>query len=91
MLLIAVPVSNSFADDKPVMVPIAVDSAFIIDGFDSNDRTQVMINGYFPDTCYQVGPYDAYVNPRDNTVQIYQKAYLQRYVYGCYRSLPSGD
>lgn len=48
--------TQAFADD-PVPnppVPVQANDVFIPDGFDDNDETQVVLDGYLPDTCYRM-------------------------------------
>lgn len=62
-------------DTNPNTVTVAIQKAFIPEGFDDNDRTQVTVEGFFPNTCYKVGPYATKVDPKTRTITIQQQAY----------------
>ena len=71
---------QTMADDissgtTPNTVTVAIQKAFIPEGFDDNDRTQVTVEGFFPNTCYKVGPYATKVDPKTRTITIQQQAY----------------
>ncbi|MCB0405999.1 MAG: hypothetical protein KDD51_14550 [Bdellovibrionales bacterium] len=68
--------SNSVADVNPTVQSVPIERAFFIQGFDDTDVAQVVIKGVFPNTCYQMGPTDLWVNHRENRVEIKQLAYL---------------
>jgi hypothetical protein len=57
----------------PVLQPYGIAAAYVPSGFDDNDNAQVTVEGYFPNTCYKVGPTKAGV--RDGQVVIQQWAY----------------
>ncbi len=38
-------------------------------GFDTNDNSQVVLYGHFPDTCFQAGPAEALINGHDITIR----------------------
>lgn len=61
--------------EEPEKVSIALAGAYIPAGFDSNDRAELVIEGYFPNTCYRVGPVEKNVNSQTGEVVIRQTAY----------------
>jgi len=62
-------------ETTPNTVTVSIQRAFIPQGFDDNDRTQVTVEGFFPNTCYKVGPYATKVDPMSQTITIQQQAY----------------
>ncbi|MCB9255063.1 MAG: hypothetical protein H6617_10315 [Bdellovibrionaceae bacterium] len=74
-LIFAVNVQADDAD-KPVLQAVSAAKAFIPVGFDDNDQSQLVIAGRFPNTCYQVGPYDVKVDEADHTITVTQFAYV---------------
>ncbi|MEZ4750957.1 MAG: hypothetical protein R3B54_10145 [Bdellovibrionota bacterium] len=69
---------NANADDadKPVLQAVASVKAFVPVGFDDNDQSQIVIAGRFPNTCYQVGPYEVKVDDADKSITVTQYAYV---------------
>lgn len=68
----------AFADvpvEQPEKVSVALTEAYIPGGFDSNDRAQIVIEGYFPNSCYRVGPYEKQLNTSSQELNIRQTAY----------------
>jgi hypothetical protein len=59
-LLLALPLSIASAD-TPRGYPQLPERVFAPLGFDDNDNSQVVLYGYFPDSCYQAGPATASV------------------------------
>jgi hypothetical protein len=82
MLLSALLVGGvAVAEDsvqQPDTVSVPLSTAYIPGGFDSNDRAQVVVEGYFPNTCYRVGPYDKKMNASKKELAITQLAYKYR-------------
>src|SRR5690606_19009749 len=60
---------------RPVAVSVA--KAYVPQGFDNNDRTQIVIEGYFPNSCYRVGPNRAFKNAKGE-IEISQTAYVYK-------------
>jgi hypothetical protein len=69
----------SFGDQllptAPETVTVAFAKVFVPSGFDDNDRTQITIEGVFPNTCYKVGPYATQIDLKTRTITIQQQAY----------------
>ncbi len=57
---------------SPTKVNAPVDTIFIPDGFDDNDKVEIVLHGDFPSTCYKQG--DAEVNVDAVTKEIEVKA-----------------
>lgn len=74
-VLLSLAVSAGAAD-KPKLVRVPLTAAFIPQGFDSNDKAQVVLEGYFPSACYRLGPIKTSVNESTGTVQVEQWAYF---------------
>jgi len=49
---------------SPTLIPIQISDMYIPSGFDSNDDVQVVVEGWFPNTCYKLAPQDK------NTVKV---------------------
>jgi len=62
-------------DTSPEVVPMAIKTAYIPRGFDSNDNIQIVVEGYLPNTCYRVGPHSFRLDSRSKTVSLQQYAY----------------
>lgn len=52
-----------------------IEKAYIPTGFDDNDNVQIVVNGEFPNSCFQPGAYSTEVDQRSNTIYIEQKAH----------------
>lgn len=63
------------AVEQPARVSVPLSGAYIPGGFDSNDRAQLVVEGYFPNTCYRVGPYEKKLNSTSNEISVKQTAY----------------
>ncbi len=59
----------------PEVIPAKIQVAYIPQGFDNNDKAQLVIEGSFSSTCYKVGPYQVKVDPATNSISILQSAY----------------
>ena len=61
------------------LVKVAVSKAYIPQGFDNNDITKVVVEGFFPNTCYRIKKQDATdvkIDRDKNTVEVTQRAYV---------------
>lgn len=77
----------AFADD-PVpqpLVAVHASDVFIPDGFDDNDETQVVLDGYLPDTCYRVSQVQTALNPTTGRIRVTQ--YARRFAGICLPTL----
>ena len=68
--------SNVFAVNPPELIDFDFQTAYVADGFDSNDNVQIVMEGVFPDTCYKPGPAYARVNDETRTIHVRATAYL---------------
>lgn len=61
------------------LVKVAVSKAYIPQGFDNNDVTKVVVEGFFPNTCYKIKKQDAEdvtIDKNKKTIQVTQRAYV---------------
>ena len=80
LILVAAMMTGGYAmaDDsaeQPTRVSVPLSGAYIPGGFDSNDRSQLVVEGYFPNTCYRVGPHEKKLDSSSNEISINQTAY----------------
>ena len=67
--------------DYPELVVIQPSQVFAPPGFDDNDNAQVVLTGYFPNTCYKVGPVIKKIDPENKKVILTNTGY---YYDGCW-------
>lgn len=60
----------------PVLVPAPVTKVYIPQGFDSNDITQVVVEGTFPSGCYRAGKAYVWKDANSNRIAFHQQAYF---------------
>jgi hypothetical protein len=53
---------------------VTADRLFVPTGFDDNDHTQVVLDGFFPNSCYQIDEVEVIVHPDENMVHLTPKA-----------------
>ena len=58
----------------PRLLEVGVSDVFIPQGFDDNDNAQVIVEGYFSNTCYKLGPIK--VEYRQDRIKITPQAYF---------------
>lgn len=63
-------------DVQPETVQVGLQKAYVPIGFDSNDQSQLVVAGTFPNTCYQVGLSRADVDAEAKTITLTQEAYV---------------
>lgn len=74
---LAIMNEGAFATDKegPRLVDAGVSDVFVPQGFDDNDpNIQVIVEGYFPNTCYKLAP--ARVEKKEDRIKIVPQAYF---------------
>lgn len=59
--------------NQPDVVSVPLTNAYIPNGFDSNDRVRLMVEGYFPSTCYRVR--EPQVDKIDSSIGVKQTAF----------------
>lgn len=69
-------VGHAQQSEKPVLVQVELTKAYIPLGYDSNDRVEIVVEGYFPNSCYRLGPIETEVNTKKNEIKIFQSAYV---------------
>ncbi len=84
-LLVAAPVLTAHAEEpgQPTRIQVALEKAFVPEGFDDNDLTQMVVTGQFSDTCHKVGPTEVKVDDATGRVDLVQTAY--KYSDNCQR------
>jgi hypothetical protein len=60
--------------NQPKKVPVKIGQTYIPGGFDSNDPTQLVVEGYFPNSCYRIDGYTKEVDAATQKVTITQSA-----------------
>lgn len=73
--MLVCPLTLFAQDVLPEVVPTKITTTYIPQGFDSNDKAQLAIEGSFSNTCYKVGPYQLKVDPITSSILILQTAY----------------
>ncbi|MBI3018746.1 MAG: hypothetical protein HYY61_02495 [Deltaproteobacteria bacterium] len=68
--------ASGFATDPqgPRLLEVGVSDVFVPQGFDDNDNSQVVVEGYFPNTCYKLGPVK--IEKEENRIKITPQAYF---------------
>lgn len=76
VLLSLVCSSVSFSTDReaPRLLDVGVSDIFVPQGFDDNDNAQVVVEGFFPNTCYKLGPVK--VEKSDRDIKLIPQAYF---------------
>lgn len=65
---------SAFADG-PELVPAPIEKVFVPQGFDDNDKVEVVLHGHFPNTCYKVGPVNVEMGADGKTITVEALAY----------------
>lgn len=79
LFILTVASAKGFAQSDPFLpkvVDIAIGHAYIPQGFDSNDRTQFVVEGFLPNTCYRLAETETKFDESNNILMVRQKAYL---------------
>lgn len=66
--------SYAFAESA-VLVQAPIDKVFVPQGFDDNDKVELIIHGQFPNSCYKMGPVDSTVDTANKKITITADAY----------------
>lgn len=66
--------SYAFAESA-VLVQAPIDKVFVPQGFDDNDKVELIIHGQFPNSCYKMGPVDSTVDAANKKITISAEAY----------------
>lgn len=66
-----------FADTnmQPKLVATAYDKTYIPNGFDDNDRVQIVAEGLFANTCYRPAPANVVINTPSKTITLSPSAF----------------
>lgn len=63
-----------FADDA-VLIQAPIDKVFVPQGFDDNDKVELILHGEFSSTCYRIGPVDSNIDLANKEITITASAY----------------
>lgn len=61
--------------EDPQLVTGVFHTGYVPDGFDSNDRVQVVAEGYFSNTCYRTAGYESKVDVNKKVIEVASRAY----------------
>jgi hypothetical protein len=61
--------------DTPDTESTEILKAWVPIGFDNNDKTQVVVDGLLPNTCFKLGPYTTRVDAATKTIRLQQNLY----------------
>jgi hypothetical protein len=67
--------ANVAMAESPVLVVAPVEKVFVPQGFDDNDKVEVIVHGHFNSSCYKMGPVTASVDESTKKVTITAKAF----------------
>ena len=56
------------------IVDVSVNHVFAPTGFDDNDQAQVVVDGMFPNSCYQIAPSSFTIDQENWAIKVYPKA-----------------
>lgn len=76
---IVMPEDKSFP--FTIEVPVPVTATYVPKGFDSNDNSQVVVSGAYPNSCYKMGPTHVKVDSTNHRVTINVTAYFTQRDY----------
>lgn len=75
-LVAGVFANSARAESQPSLSHAPVKKVFVPQGFDDNDNAEVILQGYFPNSCMKLGPVESYVNPDSQVIQINPQVYV---------------
>lgn len=61
--------------NSSVLVQAPIDKVFVPQGFDDNDKVEVIVHGHFTSSCYKMGPVAATIDSARKKVVISAEAY----------------
>lgn len=67
-------VAQAFPQPSLALAP--VNKVFVPQGFDDNDNAEVVLQGYFPNSCMKLGPIESYVNQDSQVIEIRPQVYI---------------
>lgn len=89
VLLLFVFGNYAVAADDPEIVDIQFRMGYLPVGFDTNDNSQIVAEGYFPSTCYKFAEVKSKINHEQKTIRLFAKAF--KYKGTCPRVLVPFD
>ncbi len=75
LLLMIVGACNAFAEELPSLVSSAFQTTYLPQGFDTNDKVQLVGEGLFPNSCYRKAGVKVSVNHTLKTIRVTPTAY----------------
>ncbi|MBI4043094.1 MAG: hypothetical protein HY391_06440 [Deltaproteobacteria bacterium] len=73
--LFILPYSAQAEEERPILKPSPVSDVFVPQGFDDNDNAEVVLHGYFPNTCYRIGPTKVFKEEETKTIIVSAQSY----------------
>lgn len=61
---------------NPSVVHAPVQKVFVPVGFDDNDNAEIVVHGYFPNSCYKAGQVTAEVDEEKRKITVHAKSFL---------------
>lgn len=74
-LFSVVIISSDVLAENPRVINQLPGNVYLPVGFDDNDNTQLVIDGFFPNSCYRLAQYNVDVNSEQKKVTIYNQVY----------------
>lgn len=68
-------VSGTGFADSPKLVQAPVEKVFVPQGFDDNDKVEVVVHGHFTSSCYKMGPVNSTVDKANKKILVHAQAY----------------
>ena len=65
-----------FAGGNAILVSAPVEKVFVPQGFDDNDKVEVIVHGHFTSSCYKMGPVTAAINHETNKILVRAESYF---------------
>lgn len=61
--------------DASALITAPVDRVFVPNGFDDNDKVEIIVHGEFTSSCYKMGPVSAVIDEATKKINITAQAY----------------
>ena len=75
-LAVAGAAAEVLAGGNAVLVSAPVEKVFVPQGFDDNDKVEVIVHGHFSSSCYKMGPVTATINRESRQIIVRAEAYF---------------
>lgn len=67
--------ASALKTSNAVIVPAPVEKVFVPNGFDDNDKVELVVHGHFVSSCYKMGPVSAVVDTSTHSILVTAEAY----------------